>query len=180
MSSPVSEQAFSDRIVCDPRERRRSAHAQKRPAHTCRDIRIPHEGPGLYAETVTTPPPQPPQPPYGGGSSVSQPLSPADEKLWATLVHIGGIFFSFLPALIGFLVLKDRGPFVRAHTATALNFQITVAIAFAVGGILSIIGIGLLIMLAAWIVDLVFSIIAAVKANQGEWYTYPLAIKFVS
>jgi uncharacterized Tic20 family protein len=25
----------------------------------------------------------------------------------------------------------------------------------------------------------VFSIIAAVKANQGEWYTYPLTIPFV-
>ena len=27
-------------------------------------------------------------------------------------------------------MLKDRGPFVRAHTATALNFQITIALAF--------------------------------------------------
>src|SRR5690554_102229 len=38
---------------------------------------------------------------------------PSDEKLWATLVHIGGIFFGPIPALIGYLVLKDRGPFVR-------------------------------------------------------------------
>ncbi len=106
-------------------------------------------------------------------------MNPGDEKLWATLVHIGGIFFSFLPALIGYLVLKDRGPFVRAHSATALNFQITIAIAFAVGGILSVVGIGLLIILAAWVVDLVFSIVAAVRANQGQWYTYPLAITFV-
>lgn len=132
---------------------------------------------------MTTPPPNqppyPPQPPYSGAGA-PQPLSPADEKLWATLVHIGGIFFSFVPALIGYLVLKDRGPFVRAHTATALNFQITIAIAYAVGGVLSIIGIGVLVIAAAGIVDLIFSIIAAVKANQGQWYTYPLAIKIVS
>lgn len=132
---------------------------------------------------MTTPPnqpPQPPQPPYGGASQPAQPLNPADEKLWATLVHIGGIFFSFVPALIGYLVLKDRGPFVRAHTVSALNFQITMAIAYAVGTILSVVGIGLLILLAVWVVNIVFSIIAAINANRGDWYTYPLSIKFLS
>ena len=107
-------------------------------------------------------------------------MSPADEKLWATLVHVGGIFFSFIPALVGYLVLKDRGPFVRAHVIAALNFQITVALAYIVGSVLSIIVIGLFILLAAWAVNLIFSIIAAVKANQGEFYTYPLSIKFLS
>lgn len=124
-----------------------------------------------------TPPPPPQQPPYGGGA---QQLSPADEKLWATLIHIGGILFGWIPALIGYLVLKDRGPFIRAHTATALNFQITIFIAYIVGWILSIVVVGLFIVLAAWVVSIVFAIIAAVKANQGEYYTYPVAIKFVS
>ncbi|MDR6613206.1 MULTISPECIES: DUF4870 domain-containing protein [Microbacteriaceae] len=124
-----------------------------------------------------TPPPPPPQQPYGGGA---QQLSPADEKLWATLVQIGGILFNWIPALIGYLVLKDRGPFVRAHTATALNFQITIFIAYVVGGLLSIVFIGIFVILAAWVLNIVFSIIAAVKANQGEYYTYPIAIRFVS
>ncbi|MGN6760429.1 MAG: DUF4870 domain-containing protein [Leifsonia sp.] len=124
-----------------------------------------------------TPPPPPPQQPYGGG----QPqLSPADEKLWATLIHAGGILFSWIPALIGYLVLKDRGPFVRAHSATALNFQITIFIAYVVGVILSLVFVGFIIILAAWVIDIVFSIIAAVRANQGEYYTYPIAIRFVS
>ena len=107
-------------------------------------------------------------------------LSPADEKLWATLIHIGGILFSFLPALIGYIVLKDRGPFIRAHSATALNFQITLAIAGFVGGILTIIGIGLLILAAVWILKIIFSIMAAIAANKGEWYSYPLTIKFLN
>ncbi|GAA2063367.1 DUF4870 domain-containing protein [Leifsonia soli] len=122
-------------------------------------------------------PPPPPQQPYGGGA---QQLSPADEKLWATLVQIGGILFNWIPALIGYLVLKDRGPFVRAHTATALNFQITIFIAYVVGGLLTIVVIGIFVIIAAWVLNIVFSIIAAVKANQGEYYTYPLAIRFVS
>ncbi|WP_120337069.1 DUF4870 domain-containing protein [Cryobacterium soli] len=118
----------------------------------------------------------PPAAPYQAQSQ----LSPADEKLWATLIHIGGILFSFLPALIGYIVLKDRGPFIRAHTATALNFQITLAIAGFVGGILTVIGIGFLILAAVWILNIVFSIMAAIAANKGEWYTYPLTIKFLS
>lgn len=126
-----------------------------------------------------TPPSQPPYAPQAPYGYAPQPLNPPDEKLWSTLVHVGGIFFSFLPALIGFLVFKDRGPFVRAHTAAALNFQITLAIAMFVGGLLSIIGIGFLILVAAYVLNIVFSIIAAVKSNQGQWYRYPLAITFL-
>lgn len=120
--------------------------------------------------------PPPPPSPYQSQT----PMNPADEKLWATLIHIGGILFGFLPALIGYLVLKDRGPFIRQHTATALNFQITLLIAYIVGGILTVLVIGLIVLLAAWVLSIVFGIIAAVAANRGEQYTYPLTIKFVS
>ena len=119
----------------------------------------------------------PPGAPYGGAP---QQLSPSDEKLWATLVHIGGVLFNWIPALIGYLVLKDKGPFVRSHTATALNFQITIAIALVVSYILIFLFIGILLVIAIEIVKIVFSIIAAIKANQGQLYTYPLSIKFVS
>ena len=123
----------------------------------------------------TTPPP--PANPY---ATPAQPLSPSDEKLWATLIHIGGILFGFLPSLIGYLVLKDRGPFIRAHSATALNFQLTLIIAYAVGTVTSLLLIGLLSLLAAWVASIVLGIVAAMAANRGEAYTYPLSIKFVS
>ncbi|MEU1971481.1 DUF4870 domain-containing protein [Microbacterium sp. NPDC019599] len=121
---------------------------------------------------MTYPNPQP----YGGPAA---PMSPSDEKLWAVLINVGGIFFSFFPALIGYLVLKDRGPFIRAHAATALNFQLTLLIAYLVGGILTIVLIGIPILIAAGILALVFPIIAAVKAGGGQWWTYPLTIPFV-
>jgi uncharacterized Tic20 family protein len=118
----------------------------------------------------------PPASPYQAQSQ----MNPADEKLWATLIHIGGILFSFVPALIGYIVLKDRGPFVRAHTATALNFQITMAIAGFIGGILTIVFVGFLILAAVWVINIIFSIMAAIAANKGEWYSYPLTIKFLN
>lgn len=109
-----------------------------------------------------------------------QPLSPSDEKLWATLIHIGGILFGFLPAVIGYVVLKDRGPFIRQHTATALNFQITLLIAYFAGVITSLIFVGIFVIAAAGILSIIFSILAAVAANNGQNYTYPLSIRFVS
>ena len=114
--------------------------------------------------------------PYGGAAA---PMNPSDEKLWAVLVNLGGLLFSFLPALIGYLVLKDRGPFIRAHTATALNFQLTLLIAYLVGGILTVVLIGIPILVVAGILAIVFPIIAAVKAGGGQWFTYPLTIPFV-
>lgn len=106
-------------------------------------------------------------------------MSPSDEKLWATLIHVGGIFFYFVPSLIGYLLLRDRGPFIRGHSATALNFQLTMLIGFAIGGVTSIIGVGLLVLLAVSILVIVFSIIAALAANRGEAYIYPLTITFM-
>ena len=76
-------------------------------------------------------------------------------------------------------MLKDRGPFVAAHTKTALNFQLTMLIASVVAGILTIIIIGFILLPAIGIVIIVFSIIAAMKANAGEFYTYPMSIKFI-
>lgn len=127
---------------------------------------------------MTTPPPYP-QAPYGYAQP-PQPMSPSDEKIWATLVHIGSIFFGFLVPLIGFLVLKDRGPFARAHTATALNFQLSLLIYSLVGAVLTIVLVGFVILFALAVLNVVCSIIAAVKASRGEWYQYPLAIRFVS
>jgi uncharacterized protein len=124
----------------------------------------------------------PPPPPPAGPYQAQTALSPADEKLWATLIHIGGILFGFLPALIGYLVLKDRGPFIRAHSATALNFQISLviySIALSIIGIITL-GIGFLLFIPLGIAALVFMIIAAVTANNGQPYTYPLTITFVS
>jgi len=106
-------------------------------------------------------------------------MSPDDEKLWSTLIHLGAIVLGFWPALLGYLLLKDRGPFIREHTRTALNFQITMMIAYVVGIVTSIIVIGGFILIAVGVVILVFSIIAAIAANNGQLYKYPLTIEFI-
>ena len=127
---------------------------------------------------------QPGQPGYGqqpgyGAPQPPQPMRPEDEKLWATLIHVGGILLSFVAPLVGYLVLKDRGPFVREHSRVALNFQLTMVIAYVIGGATSFLGIGLVITFVAAILVIVFGIIAALAANRGEYYKYPLSIEFI-
>jgi uncharacterized Tic20 family protein len=122
-------------------------------------------------------PPPPPQPPY---YQPTPPMSPQDQRLWATLTHIGGIFFPILVPLIAFLVLKDRGAFIAEHTKTALNFHITVIIGYLIAGLLTLVLIGFFLIFAIAILVIVFGIIAATKANAGEKYEYPLTIRFIS
>ena len=112
-------------------------------------------------------------------SPLPAPMTPEDQRLWATLVHVGGIFLGFVSPLVGYLVLKDRGAFIRSHTATALNFQITMFIAYIVGCILLFVLIGILVLFAVAIVWIIFSILAAIAANKGQPYKYPLAFEFV-
>lgn len=123
-----------------------------------------------------TTPPYPHPDPY---AAPPPPMNPADEKTWAVLIHVGSLFFPLLAPLIGYLVLRDRGPFVRAHAATALNFQLTMIIAALVGGLLAIVLVGFVILFGVAILAFVLPIIAAVQAGRGQWFTYPLSIPFV-
>lgn len=114
-------------------------------------------------------------------------MSPADERLWGTLTHVGGLVGNFfgigwIVSLVAYLVLKDRGPFVRSHTATELNFQLTLLIAYVATFIVAFItfGFGAILVFVPMVVGIIFGIIAAITANKGEYYTYPVAIKFVS
>ena len=116
-----------------------------------------------------------------------QPLTPENERLWATLTHVSALIgivvgvgtIGWLGPLIIFLVLKDRSPFVREHAATTLNFQITMAIAAIVAVFLWIVLVGFLITAAIYVITIVFSIIAAIAANKGQPYTYPLSLKLI-
>ncbi|ROS46210.1 MULTISPECIES: DUF4870 domain-containing protein [unclassified Curtobacterium] len=124
-------------------------------------------------------PQNPNGPQYPGGYTPPQPMSPEDQRLWATLTHIGGIFFNFVAPLVAYLVLRDRGGFIREHTRVALNFHITMGIAYVVSGILTLALIGALLLPIIAILTIVFGIMAAVAANQGQFYRYPLSIEFI-
>lgn len=102
-----------------------------------------------------------------------------DERTMAMLSHLLSIFVGFWAPLIIWLVKKDEMPFVDDQAKEALNFQITMLLAFIVAGILVVVVIGILLALGLFVANIVFCIIAAMKANEGERYRYPFALRLI-
>jgi uncharacterized Tic20 family protein len=99
--------------------------------------------------------------------------------MWAMLAHIGGILIGFVAPLIVLLVQGQKSPFTRRQAVEALNFQITLTIAAVVCAILFIVIIGIILLPIVLIAGLIFMIIGGVKANGGEDYRYPFALRLV-
>ena len=96
------------------------------------------------------------------------------------LTHASGIIFGFIVPLIMFLVKTDASDYFKAQVKESLNFQITMAIAFIVSGvILTPLLIGLLTTPALAIVNLILCIMAALAVKDGKEYKYPFAIRLV-
>ena len=117
--------------------------------------------------------------PGAGYPAAAAPLSDSDQRMWATIAHIGGVLTSFVAPLVIWLVFKERGRFVDEQSKEALNFQILIVIGYIVSAILSPIGIGLITWPIVGIVALVFGIIAAIAANKGEAYRYPFSLRLI-
>lgn len=102
-----------------------------------------------------------------------------DDRTLAVIAHAGGIFFSFIPSLIIWILKKEESPFVAVQAREALNFQISIAIYMIACYILAIILIGFLLMPIVYLVNLVLCIVAAVKASEKKHYIYPLTLRLV-
>ena len=126
----------------------------------------------------------PPAPADAAGPGVAQApglvsAESPDAKTWAMIAHLLAIFFGWLPPLIIWLVKKDESPFVNQQGKEALNFELTLLIGFIVGAVTAVIVIGFLIIIAAWVLNIVFNIIATMEVNKGKPYRYPICIRFI-
>ena len=120
------------------------------------------------------------------------PLTPAEDKQWASFAHFGGIL-GILPSLIIFLAFKDRGALTKQESKEALNWQITFLIiivawwiisailsaVFFATGLWGLFGILTLIWWLLYIGNVVLSILGGVKVNGGGAYRYPFAFRFI-
>ncbi|MBC3787818.1 DUF4870 domain-containing protein [Spirosoma utsteinense] len=127
-------------------------------------------------ENQSSPPPYAPPP---------APLNQSDERMWAMITHLSALPGSFV--LIGSVVAplviwqiqKERSAFVDYHGKEAVNFQITMALAALASFLLFFVLIGFVLIWVVGAVWLLFTVIAAVKANNGEYYRYPITIRFI-
>lgn len=124
-------------------------------------------------------PPTPPQQPAPAApTATAAPLTPEQDIQWGSFAHLGGVI-GVLPSLIIWLVFKDRGSFTNTEAKEALNFQITLIFAYIISSILVIVFIGAILIWAVWIVGVVFSIIAFLRAKDGNHYRYPFAVRLI-
>ena len=121
-------------------------------------------------DATAVPPPPPPT------SAASQ-----EDRTLALITHLSGILLSFVVPLVIWLVNKDKPDkgFLNDQAKEALNFQITIAIAYVICMVLAVIIIGGLLAPIVWLVNLIFCILAGVKANEGVVYRYPFALRLI-
>jgi uncharacterized Tic20 family protein len=119
----------------------------------------------------------------GPGSIPISQMTNDDQRTWGAFVHFIGLVCGFAGAWFMYLLLRNRGDLVRAHTATELNIALTYLLGLLVAAPLALIPIvGILVFLtvaAGTIARFIFVIISAQRAYQGHPYQVPGAIRFV-
>jgi uncharacterized Tic20 family protein len=107
-----------------------------------------------------------------------------DARNWATLSHLSAfVVFFGIPSLIGPLVmwlLRRDDPYAEFHAREALNFNISFALYGIASAILILALVGLILLPAVLITWFVLVIRGAIKASSGEYYRYPMTLRFVS
>ncbi len=105
----------------------------------------------------------------------------SEDRNLAMLTHLSGILLGFIVPLIIWLTNKDKTDkaWLNTQAVEALNFQITIAIAYVAGSVSMAVLIGFLIIPVVILVNLVFCILAGMACNKGESYRYPFALRLI-
>lgn len=128
------------------------------------------------------------------GRMTEQPSITSDQQTWRVLAHASALIqFVGIPSFVGPLLVwlfRREDPVVEPHAREALNFQLSLAIYFIVGGIVAVIALvtivgipfALLIVLflaVLFVAEIVFAILASLAASRGEMYRYPMNLRLI-
>jgi uncharacterized Tic20 family protein len=96
------------------------------------------------------------------------------------LVQLLGVpLGNILGPLVIWLIKKEEDPFVDECGKEALNFQISMTIYLMVSAILILVVVGIFLVLGLMVMNIVYTIIAAIKASEGTNYRYPFTMRFI-
>jgi uncharacterized Tic20 family protein len=134
-------------------------------------------------------PPSPDANPSGPPGPTDQEMN-RDARMWAMFCHLAGLAFllpvvplvgGFVGPLILWILKKDQYPFVDEQGKEAVNFQLTMLIYSIGAAVLIAACVGIVLLPAVAITDIVLVIIATIKTNDGYHYRYPypLIIRFI-
>ncbi|MFO7866583.1 MAG: DUF4870 domain-containing protein [Candidatus Aminicenantes bacterium] len=108
-----------------------------------------------------------------------------EERNWGMFCHLAALagfivpFGNVIGPLIIWLIKKDESEFVNEQGKESLNFQISFSIYAIVAALLIVIVIGIILLIGLGIAMLILVIVAAIKASNGEKYSYPLTVRFI-
>jgi uncharacterized Tic20 family protein len=108
-------------------------------------------------------------------------------RSWCVACHLSALAGFVVPAvghvlgpLIVWLIKRADSPEIDAHGKEALNFQISMLIYNLVAGVLCLLLIGFALLAVLHILNVVFVILAALKAGEGQMYRYPLTLRLIN
>jgi len=107
-------------------------------------------------------------------STAAPAASTSGNTTMAAITHVLALFTWVLGPLVVYFVTDDA--FVKENARNALNWQLTFTIYIVVSVILTFVVIGIVGLILFPILDLVFIIVAAVKASDGEAWSYPITL----
>ena len=123
------------------------------------------------------------------------PLATERERNSARWIHLGTLIASalsimaggipfFVPIIVAIIVwqaTKEESPFVDDHGREAVNFQISLIVLTVILIIAAIptCGVGALLLIPLQVINIVALILAAVQAGRGNYYRYPVCIRFL-
>lgn len=112
-------------------------------------------------------------------------LQTADQRQMGMFLHLSQLASMIIPVagIVAPIVIwqtqKDKIPALDAHGKMVVNWMLSALIYGIASVILMFVLVGFLTILAVAVMSIVFPIIGAIKANNGELWDYPLTIKFL-
>jgi uncharacterized protein len=103
----------------------------------------------------------------------------SEERMLAAILYVVSLFFPIIGPLVIWLLKKDESSFINYHGREYFNFFISYTVYSVISGILIFLIVGIFLLWILGIMALVFTIIAAVKAYEGNEYRFPLVFRVI-
>lgn len=113
-------------------------------------------------------------------------MNEKEARQWGMGCHLAAFAGFFIPLgnvlgpLVIWLIKRNDSAFVDAQGKESLNFQISMTIYLIAAIILSLILIGLPLLIGLLLLEIIVVIIASIRASNGEYFRYPITIRFVT
>ncbi|WHX98923.1 DUF4870 domain-containing protein [Neobacillus sp. DY30] len=103
----------------------------------------------------------------------------SEERTLGAILYVVSLFFPIIGPLVIWLLKKDESSFINYHGREYFNFFISYTVYSLISGILIFLIVGIFLLWILGIMALIFTIIAAVKAYEGNEYRFPLIFRVI-